>query len=300
MRAFLAYSSMSKYFADSVVRSVKEECIAIEVEQLDKKTPFWKLIANRLIDSCDLLIVVSSGTGFSKNVNWEVEKAISKRIKVLHIYVNDTPILSEYSYNWKKDKTAIYKELVSISQELGSIDSKLINNTPDSDAEKVKILLDQYKLMISTSESLISRRQTANTFFLTANGVLISAIGYLIGKFIDINVPLYFLILLPIVGALICYAWYRLLDSYGQLNKGKFEIINRLENLLPARLFTAEWKALGEGRNPKIYRTFTRAEGLVPKIFIFLYLIYIIAIIAIALYYKIPIDQTTLTNGGKA
>jgi hypothetical protein len=44
-----------------------------------------------------------------------------------------------------------------------------------------------------------------------------------------------------------------------------------MERYLPAAPFRAEWLALGEGRDRKRYRTFTRLEGLVPLAFATIY-----------------------------
>ena len=55
--------------------------------------------------------------------------------------------------------------------------------------------------------------------------------------------------------------------SFGQLNHGKFEIIQALERKLPARIFTAEWVVLGEGKDPSKYKPFTQTEQRIPWIF---------------------------------
>jgi hypothetical protein len=44
-----------------------------------------------------------------------------------------------------------------------------------------------------------------------------------------------------------------------------------IERKLPLAVYTAEWKVLGEGKNPKKYRQLTTAEKRVPLIFIGLY-----------------------------
>ena len=59
--------------------------------------------------------------------------------------------------------------------------------------------------------------------------------------------------------------------SYAQHNGGKFAVIERLEQRLPAALFRAEWVALGEGKDPKVYKPFTTTEQGVSKIFIVVY-----------------------------
>jgi hypothetical protein len=63
------------------------------------------------------------------------------------------------------------------------------------------------------------------------------------------------------------YAWFRTIQSYRQLNTGKFEVIHLLEEHLSAALFKAEWYALGEGKDKKRYRPFTKIEASAPFAF---------------------------------
>ena len=71
----------------------------------------------------------------------------------------------------------------------------------------------------------------------------------------------------------ISYIWMKNIESYSALNHGKFDVINEIENKLPARGFTIEWELI------KLYnyKELTKVEKNVPKA------ICIIAIIAIIL-----------------
>ena len=118
----------------------------------------------------------------------------------------------------------------------------------------LEFLMEQYKLFVETSERLVARRQIVNTFFLSANALALSALG-LVAKELS---PLAALGIVALAGAalLLCISWKRLVRSYAQLNGGKFAVIERLEQRLPAALFRAEWAALGEGKDLKVYRPF--------------------------------------------
>lgn len=61
--------------------------------------------------------------------------------------------------------------------------------------------------------------------------------------------------------------------SFGQLNTGKFAVINRIERFLPAAVFFAEWEALERGQNPKVYRSFTSREIWAPRMLMALYIL---------------------------
>ncbi|MHB8188564.1 MAG: RipA family octameric membrane protein [Dermatophilaceae bacterium] len=132
-------------------------------------------------------------------------------------------------------------------------------------------VFELYKLMVASSEALVARRQGVNTFFLTANGALLTAVGFFVGKGPDRALAALAVAVLAMTGSVLCFAWQSLLRSFGQLNTGKFAIINRLEREFPVSVYAAEWKALGEGKNPRIYRSFTSREIWVPRTLFCLY-----------------------------
>ncbi len=61
------------------------------------------------------------------------------------------------------------------------------------------------------------------------------------------------------------------MTSYRQLSKGRFEIVHTMERKLPMTVYTSEWKALGEDKDPKRYKSLTKVESYVPLIFVVLY-----------------------------
>lgn len=142
----------------------------------------------------------------------------------------------------------------------------LPSSGPESD-----LVFDLYKLMVASSESLVERRQGVNTFFLTLNGALVSGMGLVVGKHGQSKLIALGILTLSLVGMVLAYAWRSLLTSFGQLNTGKFKVINRLEKFLPAAIYAAEWKALGEGKQPKLYRSFTERESWIPLLFFIVY-----------------------------
>lgn len=139
--------------------------------------------------------------------------------------------------------------------------------------------LELYRIMVASSESLVNRRQGLNTFFLTLHGVILTAVGFLLGSAIDSGLRSVGLAGVTIVGTLLAWAWHSLLVSFGQLNKGKFAVINQLERNLPAAIYTAEWVALGEGKNPDLYRSFTDREVWVPRVLVAAYAIAFCAVV---------------------
>ena len=134
------------------------------------------------------------------------------------------------------------------------------------------VLLEQYKLFVGTSEALVQRRQGVNTFFLSANSLLVAGAGLILRGGASSHMESVILVLLSTIGLGLAFVWRRLIHSFRQLSAGKFDVIHALERRLPARAFAAEWKALGEGEDPKVYRPFTGTESMTPIVFAILHL----------------------------
>lgn len=133
-------------------------------------------------------------------------------------------------------------------------------------------ILEQYKIYVEMADRISSRRNLTNTFFLTLNSILISAIGFALKKMQCMSNKVYLII--PLVAILaLCYTWWRLVKSYRQLNTAKYAVIGEMEKQLPSSpWYSAEWKALGEGNDPKRYVPLTHVENWIPIIFGFIYI----------------------------
>lgn len=144
--------------------------------------------------------------------------------------------------------------------------------------------LELYKIMVQSSEGLVGRRQAVNTFFLTINGALLTGSGLIIQNSGGNKVGALGITVLAVAGAILCAAWRSLITSFGQLNRGKFQVINTIERYLKAAIYAAEWEALGRGEDPKVYRSFTSREIWVPNALLALHVV--TALTALAVYYQ--------------
>jgi hypothetical protein len=150
---------------------------------------------------------------------------------------------------------------------------------PCNDAESQQAL-DLYKIMVRSSEDLVTRRQGVNTFFLTMNGALLTASGVIVQASRGDQLAAVGIAVLALAGIILCAAWRSLIISFGQLNRGKFRVINTIERYLKTAIYAAEWEALGRGENPSVYRSFTSREIWVPNALI---IIHAVAFVAAAL-----------------
>ena len=147
----------------------------------------------------------------------------------------------------------------------------------ETQAADSDVLLAQYRLFVETSEALVVRRQGVNTFFLSVNSIVLAVAGLLLRDGRISDVESFALICLSIGGGVLCFVWKRLISSFRQLSQGKFEVIHAMEQRLPARMFEAEWIALGRGRDPKKYNPFTKTEQTTPLVFAGLHFLSVVA-----------------------
>jgi hypothetical protein len=138
------------------------------------------------------------------------------------------------------------------------------SGAPTTD-DQLRQATELYRVMVDSSEALVARRQGVNTFFLTMNGALLTAIGLIVQNADDTHLGALAVLVLAAAGALLALAWRSLIVSFGQLNAGKFKVINAIEKHLPVSIYDAEWEALERGENPDVYRSFTSREIWVPN-----------------------------------
>ena len=130
--------------------------------------------------------------------------------------------------------------------------------------------LEIYKTYLEMADRISSRRQSANSYFLTINTALIGLVSYLGFNAKSPGVEAF--LPMGLAGAAISYLWYRIIRSYRDLNSAKFKVFHEIEKQLPLRPYDAEWDAAGRGDNPKLYLPFTHIEIAVPWVFIALHL----------------------------
>ena len=149
----------------------------------------------------------------------------------------------------------------------------LLRDGSPSDADSQRVL-EQYKLYVEMADRVSNRRQQANTYLLSINSVLLTALGLVI-EFVDTESwrAAAMLTLIPASGFAVSVIWFFLIRSYRQLNSGKFQVIHMIEALLPIAPYDAEWEALGRGESFQLYWPFSHVEQYVPVVFALLYIV---------------------------
>ena len=160
-------------------------------------------------------------------------------------------------------------QFIAIQQSLWNDSIRASGYSNESEKYQAAVL-EQYKIYVEMADRISARRALANTFFLTLNTAVFTLFGVFWNKQ-QFFMP--WLLIFPEI-ALICQcaAWFWLVRSYRQLNTAKYAVIGALEERLPASPYwSAEWTALGEGKDRRLYWPLTRLEQGLPALFALTY-----------------------------
>ncbi|MDR0897975.1 MAG: TIR domain-containing protein [Oscillospiraceae bacterium] len=279
MNLFVIHSFSDAKKVAKMLSKISNACEDVSILTLENDRRYWKARSKSLIKKSDfVLVVIGSRTSLSSNVAWEI--GIAKKLKrnIFAIRLSEGNAIpaslrskDKFSGREKND----YKEMT-----IDTMICEIKEYIPKRlfpfgfDQEKSCVLLEQYKLMLGTSEALVLRRQQQNEKFIALSSIIISAIGGVLALEKIVFVVIGFL--LGFVGTFICFTWMKTIDAYGQLNEAKFKVINEMELKLAASVFEAEWAVLD---HKKKYRSFTQREKAIPKLFIIAYgLVLVVAV----------------------
>lgn len=139
-----------------------------------------------------------------------------------------------------------------------------------------------------------ARRAGTNSFFLTVNTALAAVVGIVSSArrpAAQGSVPSFDalgLFITAVAGIVLAFAWWMLLRYYRRLNGAKFQVINKMEERLPAKPYTDEWAILRPApvtanesaqkwtrwwRRKVTHREATVVEQVIPFVFMGIYLI---------------------------
>ena len=138
-------------------------------------------------------------------------------------------------------------------------ESDFLNELVKEGNLNIDLLFNQYKLYIQMADNISNRRSMANTFYLSANSILVSTAGTLLA----LNY-----LLIALYPLIICFFlsifWCQLILQYKNLNTAKFKVINKIEDYLPVSGYTTEWNILEKGEKKLIYWPLTHIEIFLP------------------------------------
>ena len=309
MKVFIIHSGKDKPLAKIYKKLIVEETKS-EVLVLNNGGLFWRCEASKLIKQANIvLFLIGEKSHESKYIGWEIKRCLryNKPIYCLNLknvktklgesveedkalkIIKTTISTGEDQYKIHKALTEMngftkefqYRFLVkpinSINEFTEKIQKYINNEYPlfniPIEQMNSKSLLEQYKIYLSTSESLVSRRQNVSSFYVSVNAAIISTLT-LVSPFINNLVyNSIAIIVISIFGIILDLAWMRILDSYAILNSSKMKIIEMIEQRLPANIYDNEWAVMSDKLNNKKYISFTESEKRIPKVFCAIYVL---------------------------
>jgi hypothetical protein len=99
-------------------------------------------------------------------------------------------------------------------------------------------------LFVSSMDQATSRRDAANTFFLSINTAGIASITLLMTRSDAFPLTL----VLAVAGVLSCILWFGYIRSYWLIGKSKVELLKVLESKLSVMVFTAQYELMKANR----------------------------------------------------
>ena len=132
------------------------------------------------------------------------------------------------------------------------------------DANVKIILIEQYKLYVEMMDRVTARRGQSNQFYLSIITALLGVIIVFSDENSNIMHADFLFLLASVIGIILCLSWLYNIDSYRQLNKIKFRVIEEIEEDLEFHCYKREWEI--EKKEPIKYRRISSVERIIPII----------------------------------
>lgn len=231
MKAFVCHRSVDKSDADRLLGDLFAQSNgSLVVVRETAHHEDWMQSASAQMASADVvLIMLTDQTLESSAIQWEIAEADALGKLVVGI------ALGEPDLHYLREK---FKKPVFHSP------SSLISYLSDCIAEERNLLIEQYKIMVGSTEKVTEQRLKVNNLFFTVTSSILS-IAFLVSKAFEFDsFGLLAGVLLTGLAFVVTWFWGRLIRSYGTLNKGKFRVIDKLEKRLKTDMFSYEWEVL--------------------------------------------------------
>ena len=291
MRIFIIHSGSDKNEVLDYTCKLRDHTTSTEVLMLKNGGKLWKIDASQKIKKAQLIIVfVGKHSHESKNIEWEINKAYKYNKEIVTVRLKPDNVLPKALtkvHEYSQEEYPIYTDMtfdgvIDYIQSYTNGDYALFNKLEGE--TDIKLLFEQYKVFLQTSEALVNRRQSVSSFYISVNSAIIAVFSTVMALAGETEWKYAACLGFPVIGLILCRAWIRILRSYGNLNAGKMRIIRIIETKLPASLYDAEWRAQSDKLNAKPYVSFTESEVRIPKLFAIIYCCIIAACLMHYLY----------------
>lgn len=283
---------ISLFYFPAVSKTNNTQDEQFSVEKVDeKRITRWKRKAKEKIKDADIVCYffsIKTAQENSRNIEWEYNYASKCNKKIIIIDINNqsdivNEILSvaktdsffQNMFNYKYDEKQIQTKPISFEQaekkleeqSTWQLEDKLLRNDEtyiqkDNNDKYYSLLMDQYKLMIDTSEKLMERRQKMSSLYTSVCTALVALVGSAFALKNMFALGAIFMCV-GIVSIILATTWGFSLQGYDKNNEGKFAVLNAIEKKLPANMFDSEYR-YNKSRGIK---SFAARERMLPVIF---------------------------------
>lgn len=273
----------------------------------DHSKSFWHRKAKEKMIKSNIVVYFYSDeqSRKTKNVKWELNLAnsLKKRIYICDIgsqlnsstmnkfakdifgtdYSEELLNIAKYKIFHENDFYGILESEAKWNIE-DDVISKDFDKTKLSEKEYYELLLNEYKIMVDTSEKLMERRHNTSNLYMTLCAALVAAVGasfafdnwWAVG-YISLGVGIVFIFL--------ANNWRACLKAYEMNNQGKFAVINAIEKILPVNLFDSEYRY----NTKNGIKSYSSREKILPMIFMGIGILLIIFAIVMVILLSLSI-----------
>jgi len=142
----------------------------------------------------------------------------------------------------------------------------------------------EYKFFAESTQFLSERRQAATQTYLSVNTGIIAVIGFILKESGHSGWGLIGTCLaLVAAGAVACGIWYKIIKQYKGLIGWRYDQLMAIEKMMPDchQMYTNEWHQFFEPRMKTEKFGFSRLEIWLPRLFLWIYLVYSLALITL-------------------
>ncbi len=231
MKVFICNKSIEASVADTAVDALIESSdYSIAVLRETDHSDDWKEKVKKKLENVDFVVfLLGENTFNSEAIKWELSQSIFLNKTIVGIKL---PNATSESLSYFKD----FHVFENSQQCYIYLNEAYVNDR--------ELLLEQYKLMVGSTEKVTEQRLKVNNLFFTVTSSVLS-LALVVGKTLEFSVTgSIVMLVLTILAFLASLFWEKLIRSYGKLNEGKFQVISSIEKQLGTDMFEREWKIL--------------------------------------------------------
>jgi hypothetical protein len=246
-----------------------------------------------------------------RNLLWELRYAEKKNKRIVFFRKNDKAYSDQiFKLDYSEKEVDFFRYSIEqlddftkffVEESSWSIKNKLMNHITDFDSTKddnqnapenlnqnaqnanepvdQDLLIDQYRIMIETSETMMERRQQLGTMYTTICTAVLAFLGAAC-TFDEKILSVFCAFVSGLIIIFFCHNWKKSMDSYDLNNRGKFAVIEEIEKYLPANMFECEYRY----KTMNGIKSYSNREKILPTIF----QAFGIIIMAVSIIFLIP------------